>query len=387
MIKNIILFISVISVSLSTYRPMSKKTIDFGSNVCHYREYDSSSSSSQIEYVKPCQEGKYCYHTEISDYQLYTCETRPNNKKKIGESCTTDFECADSSLECTQNTCQIKEDSAYVLYTPTNYVCVAHCKSTQIPFIKSSDPFQYVSCENPPASTSKTDFNKFYVKKNDVEYKVCGEPYQVPGKINFKTRASGDYEVDTIDFADIGSLPVGTPVYDEKACETGFALYFYGDGTLIKQTGYSNMYLHCANLKEILSNYEVVYSLSDGTEKIYYTNRVSNPYHNTLSFTKHKDEVKLEMFKNYRDKLNGILTQCKNDYDYTEPYTCKNDELRKWFYFYNNPDKYMLYKDEKEIIDYLLQQNYGDYYSTGSTGSSGFIAFKYFFYLLILLSL
>ena len=93
------------------------------------------------------------------------------------------------------------------------------------------------------------------------------------------------------------------------------------------------------------------------------------------------------MFKNYRDKLNGILTQCKNDYDYTEPYTCKNDELRKWFYFYNNPDKYMLYKDEKEIIDYLLQQNYRDYYSTGSTGSSGFIAFKYFFYLLILLSL
>jgi len=385
MYKNIILFISVISVSLSTYRPMSKKTIDFGSNVCHYREYDSSSSSSQIEYVKPCQEGKYCYQTESSNYQLYTCETRPNNKKKIGESCTTDFECADSSLECTQNTCQIKEDSAYVLYTTTNNVCVAHCKSTQIPFIKSGVP----SCENPPASTSKTDFNKFYVKKNDVEYKVCGEPYQVPGKINFKTRVSGDYEVDTIDFADIGSLPVGTPVYDEKACETGFALYFYGDGTLIKQTGYSNMYLHCANLKEILSNDEVVYSLSDGTEKIYYTSRVSNSYPNTytLSFTKYKDEVKLEMFKNYRDKLNGILTQCKSDYDYTEPYTCKNDELRKWFYFYNNPDKYMLYKDEKEIIDYLLQQNYGDYYSTGSTGSSGFIAFKYFFYLLILLSL
>ena len=39
MIKNILIFVSVISVSLSIFRPMTSRTIDFGDNVCHYKEY------------------------------------------------------------------------------------------------------------------------------------------------------------------------------------------------------------------------------------------------------------------------------------------------------------------------------------------------------------
>ena len=67
MIKNILIFVSVISVSLSVFRPMKSRTIDFGDNVCHYKEYNIYSSSgptfSSIEYVKPCPSGKYCHET------------------------------------------------------------------------------------------------------------------------------------------------------------------------------------------------------------------------------------------------------------------------------------------------------------------------------------
>ena len=387
MIKLIILFVSVISISLSTYRPMSKRTIDFGDNVCHYKEYDSY-SSSYIEYVKPCPEGKYCHSTETTEYNLYTCETLPNNRKTIGESCSTEFEC-DDQLDCLQNSCQIKDNSPYNIYgsTPGENLCVSHCKSNKVPIRRDGVIYQSEECQNAPTNH---DFNRFYYKNSEDTYVyACNGPYKVPGRINFKTRTSGDYEVDTIDYADIGSLPVGTPVYDKKACETGFALYFYGNGKLTKPDGVSDpvMYLHCANLKEVLSSSEVVY-IDSGSEKIYNTGKISisTKYSGVLSFTKYKEEVKLEMFKNYREKLNSILTQCKSDYDkdYTEPYTCKNDELRKWFYFYNHPDEYMLYKDEDQIIDYLLQQNYANY---RKTGSSRFINLKYIFYLLILLSL
>lgn len=214
---------------------------------------------------------------------------------------------------------------------------------------------------------------------------------KVAGKISFKNKQDNtDFEVDFIDFADIGSLSVGTPVFDKRACETGFALYFYGDGTLTKPTGVTDpmMYLHCVNLKEVLSQNEVVYSLSDGEEKIYYTpGRINTDYiySEELSFIKDEDEVKLEMFKNYREKLKGILEDCKNNYDYIEPYTCKNDELPKWWYFYNHPNEYMLYKDQEQVINYLVQKDYPEYQSV--TENSGFLAIKYIFYLLILLSL
>lgn len=47
------------------------------------------------------------------------------------------------------------------------------------------------------------------------------------------------------------------------------------------------------------------------------------------------------MFENYMGNLN--IEQYKQDYAYSEPFTCKNDEVRKWLYFYNNPNDYLLY--------------------------------------------
>ena len=64
--------------------------------------------------------------------------------------------------------------------------------------------------------------------------------------------------------------------------------------------------------------------------------------------------------------------------------TCKNDELRKWWYFYNNPDKYMIYKDQIEVVNYLVQKAFPGFVTVDN---SGFLSFKYIFYLLFLLTL
>ena len=320
---------------------------------------------------------------------MHTCETLPENINTVDKTCTTDFECASTSLECSaEKKCQIKTGLRYIVADSASGASISHCNDNQISLYSTSN---IAYCTDIPSGTEKSDFTKYYFKKSESEYKVGIPQYKVAGKISFKTKqANTDFEVDFIDFADIGSLSVGTPIFDKRACETGFALYFYGDGTLTKPNGVTDpmMYLHCVNLKEVLSQNEVVYSLSDGEEKIYYTpGRINTDYiySEELSFIKYEDEVKLEMFKNYREKLKGILEDCKNNYDYIEPYTCKNDELRKWWYFYNHPDEYMLYKDQEQVINYLVQKDYPEYQSV--TENSGFLAIKYIFYLLILLSL
>ena len=390
--KYIFLFSSLLSFSLLTYRPMLKRTIDFGDNVCYYVEFDSGSQgNSYIEYVRPCQEGKHCYNTENSEYYLHTCETIPKYRKTIDESCSTDFEC-DDNLNClTGNKCGIKDYNQYKVEDSVSGLNIFYCNTEKISIYSSNPDFSdpssapTASCQDVDTNNVKTDYDKFYVTKNSVNKYVGIAPYRVPGQISFKTKVEGaDYDIESIDFADIGSLSVGTPVYDERACETGFALYFYGDGSLVKPNGATEMYLFCANFKEVL-NGKILYSLADGTEKVYNQGKITLTKYSTsktLSLSQQLIETKLEMFKNYKNNLN--LEECKNNYDYTEPYTCKNNELRKWWYFYYHPDEYMLYKDQNEVINYLVQEKFPEYVGVAA---GGFIAFKYILYLLILLSL
>ena len=352
---------------------MTKKTIDFGKNICYYIDYDDGGSSS-IEYVRPCPKDQYCYHAENSDYELHTCEPILKGRKTLGESCDTDFEC-ESALECSSKKCSFKSHNPYTVYDSASSEFVSHCISNQIATYNSLNP-SYPVCIDVPSGTSKSDYDgKFYVSKNNVNKYLVIQPYQVPGQIHFKTKQTGlPYEIDYIDLADIGSQVLGTFVYDERACETGFALKFYADGSLVEPADDNTMYLRCAKLVEFLSNNQVVYSIQEGTEKLYNS---QNSFSSNLV-------TKLDMFTNYKSKLN--VGQCKTDYAYSEPFTCKNDEVRKWWYFYNNPDDYLLYKDEKLVVSYLVKEEYPEY-ATDLTENAGFLALKYLFYLLILLSL
>ena len=382
MIKLILLFTSILSLSLSTYRPMSSRTIDFGDNICYYQEYDSGSNAgSSIEYVKPCPEGKHCESTEGSNYQLHTCETLPKYRNTFNADCSTDFECG-TGLKCSGSKCVINE-----IYHVNDIIF--HCEDTNKLPLAQVLPTITFSCFLPTNTQKSTFENKFYITLEDgTAYYIGLEPYKVPGIIHLKQDSvTKDYDKDYIESSYIGKVEVGQFVEDERACESGIALYFYGNEELTKPSDITsataNMYKRCVNLKEVLSDDMIVYSLSDGKEKIYNKNELSSTYKSKLVFS-FKSLTKLEMFKNYKEKLHSILEQCIKDYDYTEPYTCKNNELRKWWYFYSKPEEYMLYKDHKQVIDYLVQYAYYDYYQDESNGLR---ALKYMFYLLILLSL
>ena len=101
-------------------------------------------------------------------------------------------------------------------------------------------------------------------------------------------------------------------------------------------------------------------------------------------------KIKLDMFKQYIEKLRPNLTECEKQNNYDEPLTCGNDELRKLMFFYEHPELYALYKDNQVIIDFFLQSRYHDYHiqsKENKNSSSNYLSLsiKYSFYLIILL--
>lgn len=415
--KQILIFVLLISVILSTYRPMTKRTIDFGENICHYKEYGSGSSQlNNIEYVKPCPQGKFCYDAESSsihgnsNYDLHTCEIYAPSRKVYGASCETNFECnldydvpsggtSSYIFECSSNKiCALKSTSTYTstykVKDSLSDLKIYHCPSNKYPLSTSASG---ITCTDLPTGVQESNFSgkyMFTISSTSTSYYAGGKPYQVPGLLHFKdlTNSIVDYIIDNIDYSDIGTVEDGNFVSNPLACKSGFALYFFGNGKLTKTTGIAsptraNMYLYCVTLKEYISPLEVVYSISGGDEKVYNLAQISENEGPTLDLTnlifKQNLLTKLEMFKNYREKLD--VEKCRGEYEqyYSEPFTCKNNELRKWWYFYHYPDEYLLYKDEPLVMDYLVQQAFPEYASE----SGGFLAFKYIIYLFILLIL
>ena len=72
-------------------------------------------------------------------------------------------------------------------------------------------------------------------------------------------------------------------------------------------------------------------------------------------------DAQLDLFKQYVNKATQLGNECSNIKYYDEPFTCKNDELRKLYYFFNNIEEYMLYKNEDEITEFILQKVYPSY--------------------------
>ena len=109
--KHIILiFLWLFKISLFTshfiyYRPMSKKSIDFGEDVCYYEDI---SDNSKLNYVKGCPNGKRCLPVGNTDseYNIHTCQPVYSRlKRKIGENCDEGLYECDDSLECTSAKC------------------------------------------------------------------------------------------------------------------------------------------------------------------------------------------------------------------------------------------------------------------------------------------
>lgn len=98
--------------------------------------------------------------------------------------------------------------------------------------------------------------------------------------------------------------------------------------------------------------------------------------------------TKIELFQNYLNIFNKLKTHCENGKFYNEPFTCENDELRKLWYYYNKPYNYLMYRNNEELLDFLIESEYPTPMSkikgNNTTNSGGFYNNKYILLLLLL---
>ena len=95
--------------------------------------------------------------------------------------------------------------------------------------------------------------------------------------------------------------------------------------------------------------------------------------------------TRLEIFQNYKKRYDEIKEECARLLYLDEPGTCRDDELRKWYYFYENPEEYILYKNEPMIMEYLIQTTYPNY-KAEHVNSSGFLSLNILILILALIS-
>lgn len=381
--KNFYLFIiCLFSVVISSYLPMKKKDIGYEDNVCAY-------TYSTITYVKPCKDdGKYC--KEVSD--LGICQDIPTKITLLGygEKCNHDYEC-EKGLNCF-GTCTTA-GSSNANACGTNYSPLKRENKWECIHNSYKDFCTYVD-------TTTTNGVSMTGKEADY-FQVCGaiDFYSYPGipasdgNIYLPTKISSNY---------IGTQKAGTFVQDKLACESGFALYFYynGSGGTSKDpyTGsntisgaQNDLQLMCVNPEDI------EYRSSDSCTIKYDEGKLYNvdylPSENSPPYIKYRKHIcegnkylktKLELFKKYIEVFTKTKQEeCAKEENYNEPRTCNNNEIRKWFYLYENPEVYINYYDDdlkyNDVLTFLIQQEYPSYQI------SRFINLNYFIYLLIAL--
>ena len=407
MYNYILVILCLFSPFYSAYLPF-KKNSDFGDNLCAYKPHG-------IYYVKDCKENKYCKYN--SNQELGFCEDTPSEITLLtigsNDKCSSDFEC-ESNLVCENEKCTY------------GYDC-----STGSSFYKNDDGDYYCRDNNYKDIVYSKNFKwetsasgQSYVN-NDIVYNKP-DFLKVGGIMNFNITTIPNngkvYEAKEIKTAYVGTVNDGEFVFDEKACKSGYALYFYGDGNLNKPyTGnsYTNyMYKRCVTLQDIdqtSSSYcKIKYSIGESNDiKTYDVDKLNGKktIRNTIIDTSY-DSISGKLIYNYHSQINDLYDLCDRNIKtkleifkkyieiFTEDFqskctksektsssyleTCGDDKLRKWSYLYANPTVYQLYYDEdkdedgNQVINFLIQQVYPSYQS------NGFLNINYFICLLLL---
>ena len=374
----------LVSFSLSDkdyYLPMEKDS-KYGDDVCCYYNFDDTHY-----YVKPCEKGKYCVSNSISTSRLEICQDIPNivHPLNLDEKCSSTFECG-YGLKCISGSCTLDCSSGQFLIqtSPTTYRCVSDTLKS------SSDDYcmklTYDSSGNPNLKYS-----------SPVKNKICG-------KLTISERTdtgnSGIYYISLKEHAFFGSVKDGEYVDDMKLCESGYALYFYYDGQyndpkpLSSSSPFTNQrYLRCITPISISDVRTGTYTITSSTSSTYSTTIPICTIHYNLQDKEYiynlgrlsdgnlikelSDEFCNEKYINiksdrYREFFKNITTEedrntC-GDLEDINKYTCENRELIKSWYFYKNPDSYILYNGREKlekVLDYLIQKSYPTYYSFG----------------------
>lgn len=331
---------------------MSEREIDFDGDVCHYTHVhnteNSRTSTQIIEYVKGCKKGKRCKEatSNIENYKIETCQEYDDLELlTLGEKCDYTSQC-DNYLTCKDGQCTITE--GYPAYYKWGYY---YCPSNLIPL--SNTNYGYL-CIKQSDYTDYSASRCYYDDKHGNTMYTAPEFSKVCGEIKFyKTDLVSpkyQYDIEAISTASIGSQPDGTYVKDAMACESGFTLKYYPDKQIeAKENDQSIQYSICATINEVDINNDIVKYSLDGKEY-------------TVRYSQVKDgveiehiKIKLDMFKKYKDKMD----KCQSD-KYKEP-KCEDRNVQEYLYFYHRPDHYILYKDEDQVMDYLLNGQYNSF--------------------------
>jgi hypothetical protein len=335
---------------------MTKRTINFGDDVCHYIDI---AHSSNIEYVKPCEEGKECtdLRDSYSGYYIYTCQSYEETYDNKDQSCEVDISCT-TGYSCDSGKCKT-DTCAEGQVLDSTYKCV-------------NEP-EY--CED-----YSTTPNKIYYA---LGIKKCVE-IQLKSDNNNK-----NYYEEKVKFNTIASIADGQYIKDDDDdnilfCKNGYALYFYGGNKLKNpKSGEANdytenMFLRCVTLLGMDKHGIIKYKIENEEGEKYYDpddlpSRYSLKYYDKYLMTRY------EIFNNYKKRLESI-TDCKE-------FHCEDDELNKWYYFYHHPKEYILYQNEPQVMEYLVQRSYSKYKAkyTSPYESSNLLNIKYLSLLSLLL--
>jgi hypothetical protein len=352
------------------YKPMKDRDRNFGNDVCFYK---NTSTYSYDAYVKPCEEGKKCtlVSTGSSAYIIKTCQ-----------------DSYEEEYDNEGETCQTKDDILQGIDCTSGYTCNSgpKCSDTdKCPKNQFRDKDD--NCQsNDPGYCEEYEFDSSGVRKIKSFY----TRYDAKGciKIDLKqtNNANYKYQIEKVWTNYYASLDDGTFVQDSPEslfyCKSGYALYFYGNGEL-KNPNADNpsdepMYLRCVTILGRDAHGILKYKIGDGEEKYYKPSRYSHTAYQSLNTNDPHLMLKLKFFKNFRERLNGLSCKETND--------CEDNELSKWQFFYDYPEYYFLYKDEPQVLEYLIQ-TYGGPYKPKHTSSdaSSFLNIEYLTLLALLL--
>lgn len=326
------------------YKPMDKKTIDFGEDVCRYEE--RTDNNYLLTYVKPCQEGKICKSLGTT-YNIYVCVPSDTNYDNRNNNCVSKDNSFSKGIDCTDYSC---DDGK----------CAGTCTESQF-----TDDLDNDKCVEDSGICKEYNSDNILTKSySHVLNKKCV-------KLELQTSDNKIYNPKKIYSNDFASIEDGQFIEDDEEnliyCSSGYALYFYGNKNLNNpNTDVSNnhkMYLMCVTVLGRDSAGIIKYSIGGGDEMYYDENKL--PYiegSTTEKYELHYNDkflmLRLEMFNNFKNSLN-------------DP-----NESAKWKYFYEHPDEYLLYKNEPQIIEYLVKEE-GENYDYKPKQSSSMINIKY----------
>ena len=384
-----------------------KKDHKYGDDICYYRQEIDEKHDYTVYYVKPCEKGKYC-ETEIENQPFGFCKDVPTNAIDFPTyegDCNSNGECPTGlvcdgkcKLECSTGEFAFRDDLS--LNSLDNF-----CKSSGT---KTNDDGKH--CKMYEYTISSSDPK--YITNSEITYgkypglpKECGITRYKPVSLSYSSgttyKTYTKWVEESKEWCTIGEAEDGDFVDDSRFCKSGFTLLFFPNGDLVDPSNSEAHYRQypqkmCVTPIQIdKSNPEVgtivTYKIKDGDEHKYnylrYNYQVDS--HDVLEedldeYTVIKSQLYTQFIEEFKNASEEDKKSCYKIPQGNEG-NCQNIKLLKLFYFSENINDYLFYKDRKDlekVLHFKIQSEYHRYYELSS-----YLNLNYLFLLLILILL